>query len=81
MKVCTLNNGETVDVNVNKNHVILSVGSADRVEYDFETETEAFDAMEEYKDVLTDFLALLSQFKGRSVNFDAKDDDDECTNV
>lgn len=81
MKVCTLNSGETVDVNVNKNHVILSVGSADRVEYDFETETEAFDAMQEYKDVLTDFLALLSQFKARSVNFDVKDDDDECADL
>lgn len=78
MKICTLKNGETADVNVNKNHVVLSVGSADRVEYDFETETEAFDAMQEYKDVLTDFLALLSQFKDRQIDFNLSEVSNEC---
>lgn len=66
MKVCCLNGSETVDVNVAKNHVILSVGSADRVEYDFETETEALDAMQEYHDVLADFLALLTAYRSRN---------------
>lgn len=80
MKICSLKNGETADLNVNKNHVILSVGSADRVEYDFETETEAFDAMQEYKDVLTDFLALLSQFRERQVDFNALEVPYECNN-
>lgn len=80
MKICTLKNGETADVNVNKNHVVLSVGSADRVEYDFETETEAFDAMQEYKDVLTDFLALLSQFKDRQIDFNVSEVSNECNN-
>lgn len=80
MKICSLKNGESADVNVNKNHVILSVGSADRVEYDFETETEAFDAMEEYRDVLTDFLALLSRFKNRQVDFNSVEVFHECNN-
>lgn len=63
MRIATLKAGETVDVNVQKNRVILSVGDDDRVEYDFETETEAYDAMDEYKAVLSDFLALMQSYK------------------
>lgn len=63
MHVAALRDGETVDLNVQKNRVILSVGDDDRVEYDFDTETEAYDAMDEYKAVLSDFLALLLSFK------------------
>lgn len=63
MRVATLKNGETVDLNVQKNRIILSVGDDDRVEYDFETETEAYDAMDEYKAVLSDFLALVQSYR------------------
>lgn len=80
MQLCRLKNGETADINVNKNHVILSVGFADRVEYDFETETEAFDAMQEYKDVLTDFFALLAQFRDRQSVSSVMEVSDECNN-
>lgn len=62
MRVATLKDAETVDLNVQKNRVILSVGDDDRVEYDFDTETEAYDAMDEYKAVLSDFLALLKSY-------------------
>lgn len=63
MRVASLRKGETVDLNVQKNRVILSVGDDDRVEYDFDTETEAYDAMDEYKAVLSDFLALLQSYR------------------
>lgn len=62
MLVATLKEGQTVDLNVQKNRVILSVGDDDRVEYDFDTESEAYDAADEYKAVLCDFLALTKSY-------------------
>lgn len=62
MLVAMLKDGQSVDLNVQKNRLILSVGDADRVEYDFETETQAYDAADEYCSVLQDFLALMKSF-------------------
>lgn len=65
MLVAELKDGQSVDLNVQKNRVVLSVGDDDRVEYDFDTETQAYDAADEYCSVLQDFLGLVSSYTAK----------------
>lgn len=68
MHVAMLRDGQSVDLNIQKNRVILSVGDDDRVEYDFDTETQAYDAADEYCSVLQDFLSLMKSYSSKQLS-------------
>lgn len=77
MHVFCLKYGQSVDLNVQHNRVILSVGDDDRIEYDFDTETQAYDACDEYCTILRDFLALVRSYADKRAG--CKDDVLEAT--
>lgn len=60
--------GNSVDINVSKKKVIISVGDAQHLEIDAETETEAYEIQEEYAELLQEFMHMLVRLKGSPIH-------------